>query len=681
MSRSLLLQLADAFEIETEYEDVDGVHHVADPEALVAVVQALGGAIDDAGGAGEALRYEIARRHRQVLEPFTALTQGAPPAVRLRLPAAVDPDRCHLEITDEEGTTYRRPVGTGQPLGTTSQDGTAVIEYDLPLTPDGAPLPSGYYELVAAAPGRVERGRLVVAPTCPVPARSWGGFLPLPALRTGDDWGVGSYGDLGRLAGWVAEQGGSILGTLPLYPAFLLDEPFEPSPYLPVTRLGWNELFIDPREVPEASGERAQGLLSSPGVAHAVERLRRGTSVDYRDAMRVHRSVLEVMAESVTAGSSRRRHELVAFADRHPELVAYAAFRSAQERGQLPDPGCANADVASLDVAGRYHLYVQWVAETQLAEIGDSLYLDLPVGVHPLGFDPWREPDLFVDGVEGGAPPDAFFATGQSWGFRPLHPRAVRDQGYRYPVACLRHIMRRASVVRIDHVMGLHRLYWVPDGFDAVDGVYVRYRLDEMLAVIALEADRTGTAVVGEDLGTVPDEVRAGMERSRMLRSWVFEFEATADVPTDPPELSLASIGTHDLPRFAAFWEGNDIDDLAARGVQTEEWARFEYRSRLAWRASVEVDLAPDSDARAALRSALVQLAGGPARLVLVDLEDLWLERQPVNRPGSDPSWNWRARSRYTVSEFEGRAEVLDLLETIDQARRPVRTWPGKGDR
>ncbi len=678
MSRSPLLQLADTFEVETEYEDVEGELHRADPDALVAVVRALGGALDDPGGAEEALRHEVAHRHRRVLAPFTALAQGVPPAIRVRLPAAADPDRCHLEITDEDGTTYRRPVGTGRPVGNTSQDGTVVVEYDVPLTPKRAPLPSGYYELVVAAPGQPARGRLVVAPTCPVPERAWGAFFPLPALRTGEDWGVGTYGDLGRLAGWIAERGGSILGTLPLYPAFLRDDPFEPSPYLPVTKLGWNELFIDLCEVPEVSDDRVQALLSSAGMTSSAERLRRGPTVDYREAMRLHRSVLEVMAEALTAGSSSRHHELMTFAGQHPELVAYAAFRSAQERGEAPGSGRADLDVASLDAAGRYHLYVQWVAETQLAATGGSLYLDLPVGVHPLGFDPWREPDLFVDGVEGGAPPDAFFATGQTWGFRPLHPRTVRDQGYRYPVACLRHIMRRASVVRIDHVMGLHRLYWVPDGFDAANGVYVRSRLDEMLAVIALEADRSGTAVVGEDLGTVPDEVRVGMDRTRMLRSWVFEFEATADPPAHPPELSLASIGTHDLPRFTAFWDGDDIDDLAARGAQTEEWARLEHQARQAWRASVGAGLAPDGNVLDALRSTLTQLAEGPARLVLVDLEDLWLERRPVNRPGSEASRNWRNRSRYTVSEFEMRPEVLDLLATIDEYRRPDPTVAGK---
>ena len=358
----------------------------------------------------------------------------------------------------------------------------------------------------------------------------------------------------------------------------------------------------------------------------------------------------------------------MAFADRHPELVAYAAFRSAQERGELPGPGCSDANVASLDAAGRYHLYVQWVADTQLAEIGDSLYLDLPVGVHPLGFDPWWEPDLFVDGVEGGAPPDAFFATGQSWGFRPLHPRALRDQGYRYPVACLRHIMRRASVIRIDHVMGLHRLYWVPDGFDAVDGVYVRYRLDEMLAVIALEADRTGTAVVGEDLGTVPDEVRAGMERSRMLRSWVFEFEATADVPL-PTRRSCrwpASAPTT-CPGSPTFGMGTTSTTWRPGGPRVRSGPESSTRRDLAWRASVEVDLAPDGDAAGCT-------AGRPS--------SSWPRARPdwswstwrtcgssasrSTGPGSDPGPELEGPVRlHRVGFARDEPEVLDLLATI----------------
>jgi 4-alpha-glucanotransferase len=312
----------------------------------------------------------------------------------------------------------------------------------------------------------------------------------------------------------------------------------------------------------------------------------------------------------------------------------------------------------------------------------------MPVGVHPEGFDPWWEPDAFARGAEAGAPPDDFFASGQQWGFRPLDPRAVRAEGYRYPIACLRHLMGRASTVRIDHVMGLHRLFWIPDGFTARHGVYVRYHLEEMAAIVSLEADRSGTSVVGEDLGTVPDVVRLAMGESGILRSWVLEFEASeADPLPEPPEATMASIGTHDLPRFATFWEGADIDDLVVRGAQTEQWAGPEHIARQAWRDALvaRIGLGPgaaDPEApSSALRACLTHLAASPARLMMVDLEDLWLERRPINRPGSGPELpNWRTRSRRTLEELTEDPAIAALRGRLPHQRRVGRPPLGTGD-
>lgn len=193
--------------------------------------------------------------------------------------------------------------------------------------------------------------------------------------------------------------------------------------------------------------------------------------------------------------------------------------------------------------------------------------------------------------------------------------------------------------------MGLHRMFFVPDGAEARDGVYVRYRDEELRAICTIEAERSRTAVVGEDLGTVDDEVRQGMARDRMMRSWVLQFEVAPDAPLpQPPELVMASIGTHDLPRFAAFWDGP---------------------RRANWRRAL------GGDARRGLRTCHDHLAAGPARLVLVDVEDLWLERWPHNRPGTGPeAGNWRHRATRTLEDLRGDPEVVDVLERIDGLRR-----------
>ena len=344
--------------------------------------------------------------------------------------------------------------------------------------------------------------------------------------------------------------------------------------------------------------------------------------------------------------------------------------------------------------AERYYLYAQWVAATQLAATGVAqgtagLYLDMPIGVHPSGFDPWWEPESFAASVRGGAPPDSFFEAGQDWGFPPLHPIGIRSSEYRYVIAMLRHAFSRADALRIDHVMGLHRLYWIPGELDARHGAYVRYRDEELRAVVAIEAARKGAAVIGEDLGTVDEAVRADMTADGMLRSWVFQFEASAEDPLPAePERAMASFGTHDLPRFAAFWNGLDIDERASRGLVDAEDAAREHEGRTALRTALleslahrqaDGDGAPEAAPPAAapseelgvLCACLEHMAEGDARLMLVDLEDLWGERRPQNRPGTGAeASNWRRRSEKSLAEIESDPFVAEVLGAVGERRR-----------
>ena len=248
----------------------------------------------------------------------------------------------------------------------------------------------------------------------------------------------------------------------------------------------------------------------------------------------------------------------------------YARFRAAGERQHAPWPAwpapLRDGVIKEGDYdeeAMRYHLYVQWLAHQQLQSLsqkarekGVRLYFDLPLGVHPDGYDVWREPNLFVLGASAGAPPDAFFAKGQDWGLPPLHPERLREQGYRYYIACVRHLLQMAGILRIDHVMGFHRLFFVPRGMKANQGVYVRYRAEEFYALLALEAHHHQAIIVGEDLGTVPPEVRPAMERHGLHRTYVAQFSLTPDARQAllPPSSNMvASLNTHDTPTFAGF--------------------------------------------------------------------------------------------------------------------------------
>lgn len=648
--------LAELYGVQTAYEDAAGDARHASPESVLAVLASLGADVDDVPGA---VRAERLRRHVELLEPVVAVPTGGSQVVAVSIPRSVHPRDCWLTL--EAGAEIDRAGAAGgqsgvemvhrtrlmpaihRPLGSANLEGRSIDRYEARIRPPTRSLSPGYYRLRLEGPGIDTRSLLVVAPRCPVPQRGWGAFLPLHALRTASDWGVGNFSALGELEGWIGGLGGSMVGLLPLYP-MLLDGPVEISPYLPATRLGWNELYVDPTALPELEASpEARALLESERFRGELAAARRRALVDYPEAMGLVRRALAPLARTAFELPSPRRREMEAFAAERPDMVAYARFRAALP---IEGGGAGTLDEAlGGDDAARYHFYAQWSAAQQLRAAGANLFLDLPVGVHPEGFDTHWEPDAFAAGVEGGAPPDLFFKNGQRWGFRPLHPRALREQGYRHPIALLRHVMQRAKVLRLDHVMGLYRLYWVPEGADARDGVYVRYRDDELRAICAVEADRSGTAIVGEDLGTVPEEVREGMARDRMLRSWVLQFEVSADAPMpDPPELSMASIGTHDLPRFAAF---------------------FDSPERARWRRVL------GGDARRALRACLDHLAAGPARLVFVDLEDLWLERWPHNRPGTGPeAGNWQHRAARTLDDLFEDKELAAALERIDALRR-----------
>jgi 4-alpha-glucanotransferase len=312
-----------------------------------------------------------------------------------------------------------------------------------------------------------------------------------------------------------------------------------------------------------------------------------------------------------------------------------------------------------------------------------TLYLDLPLGIHPEGYDVWRERDSFATGVSAGAPPDTVFTKGQNWGFPPLHPERIRHQGYRYFIAYLRHHLKSAGALRIDHVMGLHRLFCIPEGMSASDGTYMRYHPDELYAILSLESHRSWTVIVGEDLGTVPHYVRPMMKKHGVYRMYVMHYElASANkgkilkpVPAD----SIASLNTHDMFPFAAVWNGTDIEQRAALGLLNRATANcerrlWEERKRALVRLLREKGFLDNTRAsiEEVLRACLAFLSASDAAVVLVNLEDLWLETRPQNIPSTtaDIYPNWRNKTLYRLDELCQVPRVIDTLRMVDRIRR-----------
>lgn len=309
----------------------------------------------------------------------------------------------------------------------------------------------------------------------------------------------------------------------------------------------------------------------------------------------------------------------------------------------------------------------------RLAQKG-GLYLDFPLGVNPAGEDLKNYPDIFAKGVSVGAPPDAFFTKGQNWGFPPFHPEALRASKYEYFRAAIANHVKHADILRIDHVMGLHRLFWIPEGFEAKDGVYVRYDDEELYAILLVESNRHRCAIVGEDLGTVPEYVPKAMARHGLRRMFVVQYEAKPDQPLpEPSRMSVASINTHDMPTFAGFWSGKDIDDRIEQGLLDEDGAKNERESR----EKIKDQIVKQVGEGDVLENLLRFLASSPAEVVLVNLEDLWGETEPQNVPGV-PEKSWRQIFQLSLEEAKRDERVRRVLKTVAEARGLLSTDPGQ---
>jgi 4-alpha-glucanotransferase len=694
-----LQELATLYGVHLSYWDVTGRQVAATEDGLVRALRALGSSLERPEGAEAALR----RRQRELwdrpLEPVAVCWDGQAPELIFRCPEKDlnRPHQCRLVI--ESGPVYTWTVKPGElpDAGGAEIDGTRYAARRLHLI---GPYPLGYHRLTVEGGGRSSECTLIAAPERPAApqtgrhGKTWGLFLPLYALHSRRSWGAGDYADLEELVSWVQGQGGGMVATLPLLAAFL-DEPFEPSPYSPASRLFWNEFYLNVERVPEfQKSARARAMAASAEFREAIAALRKAPLVDYRKQMALKRRVLEECARSLTAQGGERRAALDEYLKSNPAVAEYAAFRAvgdqrraawqawpARLRDGIVSPGDFDQQVAA------YHGYVQWLAREQLQGLatkaranGPGLYLDLPLGVNSSGYDTWRYRSAFTPDTAAGAPPDPFFAKGQNWGFPPLHPERVREGGYPYVRAYLHHHMGLAGILRIDHMMGLHRLYWIPHGAEAKQGVYVSYRADELYAVFVLEAHRHGTVLVGEDLGTVPEDVPPMMARHNVHRMYVLQYQAQPQEEALSPIFggAVASLNTHDMPTFAAFWRGLDIDDREDLGILDAEQAAAERERRQELVEKVQEYLVrhelleEGAEPAAVLRACLVFLATGPGRVALANVEDFWLERLPQNVPGT---WherpNWVRRARHALEEFTRMPAVLQALRELNDAVKP----------
>lgn len=440
--------------------------------------------------------------------------------------------------------------------------------------------------------------------------RSWGLTVQLYAARSESSWGIGDLGDLKRLARFARELGAGFLLLNPLHAA-ALGLPQQASPYFPSSRRYRNPLYL---------------RVDDKGRADQGRALNRSRRIDRNAVWRLKMNALESAWERFDGDPAFDEYCRV----EGKSLESFATFCVLSERfegrrwrswpEEFRHPSAATAAPTRVD----FFRWLQWRIDEQLAGAADEITLvsDLAVGFDPDGADAWEFQDVLAAGASVGAPPDAFNAAGQDWGLPPFDPGALRTVGYRPFIETLRAAFRHAGGVRIDHVMSLFRLFWVPHGGTPADGSYVRYPSSDLLDIVARESRRAGAFVVGEDLGTVEDGVREELAARQVLSYRLFWFEAGA--PSTYPERALAAVSTHDLPTIAGVWTGAD-----AGGT--------ELRTRLTETAGIDEGASVDE----AVKFTYEALASAPSALVTASLEDALGVIERPNRPGTVNETNW----------------------------------------
>ncbi|GAT74382.1 4-alpha-glucanotransferase [Microbacterium sp. HM58-2] len=696
-----LAALARAYGISTEYWSFFGEHVTVPASTVRSILSAMG---VDAADERAALRAREDEPWQHLVPGSLVVRSGSG---ELSLHAAADA-QVEATVVLEDGTTRElpAPAETGDER---AMDGHAVRRLVIPLPKD---LPLGWHEVRAEerrpgadAPARTATCSLVVTPQrLDAPpsrdgngGRAWGLMTQLYSVRSRSSWGMGDFADLARLAALAAGEGADFVLINPIHAAEITS-PIEPSPYLPASRRFIAPLYVHPESIPEFAALPAEDR-------EIVERLRepllaRNTSADLIDRDAVWAAKQDALLRVFSAPrSAERQASLDAYvAGEGRALGKFALWCALQEfcadpansAGPPEEYGIGSPLVTELRdrLADRvaFHIWLQWIADEQLAAAQDEakaagmtmgVMQDLAVGVHPLGSDVWSNREAYASHVTVGAPPDMYNQQGQDWSQPPWLPEALATQGYRPLRDLLRGVLRHAGALRIDHIIGLFRLWWVPDGSSAAAGTYVHYDHEAMVGILALEAQRAGAVIIGEDLGNVEPWVRDYLVERGILGTSVLWFENDEGGPRQPEDYRqgvLATVTTHDLPPTAGYLTGEHVElrarlGLLERAVEEERRIAEQERDTMLQRLRDRWILAPDATDEDVVIALHRYLAASPSYLLGVALADAVGERRAQNQPGTYKEYpNWRV----PLADIDGNPVLLDDLEANGRFQRLV---------
>ncbi|MEP6617728.1 MAG: 4-alpha-glucanotransferase [bacterium] len=704
--RPLLRRLADRMGIIESYLDQSGgeLRRTSD-HTREKLLRAMGIDASTEPRAGRALRSLRRAKRQEWIAPVRVVRKRSRTIadVKVRVPSIHDTVQWHLTLKTEAGieTSWHGTVEGGP---------SRRITLTLPTIPT-----IGYHELSIAFDGGgerfVARQRLIVVPSqCTPPEarlrgrRGFGLTTNLYTLRSDSNWGAGDIGDVKTITEWVGQRGGAFVGLSPVHA--IRNAGFDVSPYSPITRLFRNPLYIRVQDVPElAHDEFALAHIASHEFQHALAEVRAAPMVEYERITTLRAPVLESLhrtfvAREVGHGTARARLYAAHCEREDPELTQFATYMAISER-EGPDARCWPEELrdAHGEPVGRmraqlaervdYHRWLQFELDRQLgsaascadqAGLALGLYQDLAVGSASSGSDLWSHPDLFLQQATVGAPPDMYSADGQNWGLPAINPHVLRSSGYDYWTRLLRAGFRHTGALRIDHALGLFRMFWVPLNESAKQGAFVRSFTHELFGILALESVRHNALVVGEDLGTVPPNVPKVMTRWGVLSSKVMVFERefhTGRFRTahEYPRMALATVNTHDLPPLVGWAEERDIQlrsevgDLSDPGVchgmrRSRQDDLNALISSLVEAGLLGHDAHHRMSSEELITAVHTFIRRTPSALVGLSLDDLALETTPVNIPGvwQDRYPSWSRRMRDTLEVIFSAPRTTQLL-------------------
>ena len=724
--------LCSACGISGAYHDIWGNHHQPTIEAKQSLLSAIGLPINDNADVHHALEHELLRGWHRTVAPVLVVQQNESPIrITLTLEPAQIGNPVGWELNEETGEVRHGEwiLGDANAAAERKVEGILLKQFEVTVP---RPLATGYHTLnISCADGNEVQTSLIVTPQgCYQPSeldrgrKLWGIALQLYAIRSCRNWGIGDFGDLQFAIDILAPLGVNIIGLNPLH-ALFPHLPEQASPYSPTSRDFLNPVYLNIEAIDEFEHcEEVQQLVASKKFKARLKALRAPDLVDYTGVWSAKLTALKMLyrnyqrkhiGNNTARANAFREFQLEGGADLH-RLALFEALQTQLHQQdasiqcwfqwpkyyQDPDSDAIADWFDSNREEVEFYQYLQWNTELQLAEVQRhcvdhgmtiGIYRDLAVGVAKASAQTWAAQSLYSLESSIGAPPDDFNLHGQDWNLPPPKPQALIDDSYRPFIKTLRANMHHAGALRIDHVMGLMRLFWVPPNSPPEAGTYVTYPFSDLLGILALESQRNQCMIIGEDLGTVPDEVRAALKSNKVLSYRILYFEknwheGSFKPPSEYPRQAVAAVGSHDLPTLGGFWQTYDLDrsenlelfpssEIRDRQRKVRVQDRFEIVAALERENLITFDKVNEVITADDLSAELIlpvhrYLARSETMLMMVQLEDLFGQKEQINVPGTiNQHPNWRRKLMHNIEDWldEGNLNFFALPITNEREK------------